>query len=691
MTSKSTNKQNRTKAPLCLYIIGIFLILVICLGFVVKGPILKHSIENHLSEIFGQPTNIESVDFSPFYPNIFSIHNITTDNGITIKQIYAEYKLDNILHFDFSPNFEELDIIDVILPDNFSPKKNFNITNIFAKKLWIKNLSYQDIKNISYKTEFFNLDKNTINKHVKNNQTIGQNNLISFVLNNKGEIALNKTKYKEYNIDDANIAFECVGSGCFLTYNIKTNQGTIKGNALLDKKEKTFTSRKLEISGLNLKPVTSLNDYKLIVPFVSVSQTDLNLSTGTIYGFTGVVTQPFSKFSTLNGYYNNLIFNGINLGTGTITSEYESINDKHDRALRYKIQSEFHEGTLTADFIKISNQTYFENISLNNIQMEVNDELLTQINNFSEEYYIKNFTCNDCEVISTDKQIPFHIREITLNINDLKKIDPKNKNNTKSFQHKYNDYFISDNTLSNISFKSFNSKGGALGFGEYVFYNTHLSGTFIDDRLSVVSEKALLRNSKGQFSLIYPLNPQSPLILNISSQNLDLSDIPMPIFNNIQGKFKTNIMLELFDFNGKDFNFDNSTIIGTIQSDVFTLDNFSIDTFTTKLNQNSSCTKIIEAYKSCQTSIDEIKNFKLNSNLVTGIGKIEATGKALSGEFNAIINFKKEFNKKQKLETSTSGFLSVQSEHIDAPQKYTIFGSCFNELFIPETAKTPTN
>lgn len=706
---KSNNNKNKTR-PKYVYFFGILLCAFFLVIFLLSGLIIKYPIEDYLTDVLDEPVQIDNVKFSPFYPNVISINGLQTQSGISVEQIYTEYKLDKILNLDFSLDLAELDIINAKIPKSLNNHKGFKLPDIFAKKLWVKNISLPEVGNVSYKTEFFNLDFETVKKYRKINKTSRKStlynidDLLSLVLSTKGEIVYNETTILDKHVKDAKVNFECVGVACFISYNFDFTNGYIKGNGLLDKTDKTLTTKSLEIKGIKLTPIENAFGYNINIPTVDVSNIYLENKDVKLSDFTGQIIHPFSNVATINGYFENLELKGINLRTGTISSEYETTPPQTlERAPRYKIKAEYLDGLLNANFLIIGEQVFFDELSFNDISLPLKEDYLNNIASFAPELYIKKLTCDDCEIVSYLKDWPLHLREVTFEIKDLKKGKPSNikiadENVIASSElsladsvedenithHKYESLTISDNTLSPISFKYLNSKGGTFGFGEYVLYNTNLIGSFYNDELSLISDKAIMRNSHGNFSLLYPLSKEKPLLISINTPSIDLADVPLPIFSNIVGKFSAVLKLELINFDGKNFDIDKSTIVGNIKSKLFTLDGFSIDTFASKLNQDSSCTSVIEAYKACETSIDEIKNFTLSANLIQGLGKLEASGKALTGDFKAKVLFNKKLSGDDIIEDSVTGYLSVTSDYLDAPQKYTILGSCFNEILIPD-------
>lgn len=517
-------KNKKKRSGFLKYLVGGFLVLLILfVGFILyfNGENIKAPLISFLKERTSLSINCKEIEFSPLYPNIIKIKDITV-NKSHIDEIYAEFDLRSLIKSD-NLEFKYLYLKNAQIDDddlNHIEAERFGFLNFEINKLELVD-SPLTLSALVAENATANLD----------NVSVNQKGQLAFT---SGTVQVKKGTIDGYEIKDlyAKVSEE---TDCSRIENFSTKiyGGIVNGSFTINKHTDEITFQTLNIKNVILKDHKQLaNKYAIKAPVVSVANSVLAIPASDVY------------FGQLNGKISNLeirndalgfIFNGrageiskpkmgLSTDSNAVSARVEKnnitvkihgkyINTDFELWCKYKKNNESDEYSLLVD-----------KITLNNGRIDLTDNLLNSIHSsaFELNTKIENLNISNVEFVSNIDDFPLTVKNFNLNGRSI------------SFNSKDKNY------ISNGIFTIVLNSGY---YRDLFFKELKLKSKISDDNTLFSLENITFNNSSA--SGIYNYNSKSnSLTARFNANNFDVTELNSDLIKRlINGK--VNLKLEL--------------------------------------------------------------------------------------------------------------------------------------------------
>ena len=652
-------KNRKKRSGFFKYLVGGFLVLLILfVGFILyfNGENIKAPLISFLKERTSLSINCKEIEFSPLYPNIIKIKDITV-NKSHIDEIYAEFDLRSLIKSD-NLEFKYLYLKNAQMDDG-------DLNHIDAERFGFLNFEINKLELVDSPLTLSALVAENATA-ILENVSVNQKGQLAFT---SGTVQVKKGTIDGYEIKDlyAKVSEE---SDCSRIENFSTKiyGGIVNGSFTINKLTDEITFQTLNIKNVILKDHKQLaNKYEIKAPVASVANSVLAIPSSDVY------------FGQLNGKISNLeikndalgfIFNGrageiskpkmgLSTDSNTVSARVDKnnitvkihgkyINTDFDLWCKYKKNNENDEYNLLID-----------KITLNNGRIDLTDNLMNSIHSsvFELNTKIENLNIRNVEFVSNIDDFPLTVknfnlkgRSISFNLKDKSYIS----NGTFTIELNsgyYRDLFfkelklkskISDeNTLFNLEKITFNNSS-ASGIYNYNSKNNSLTARFNANDFDVteLNSDLIKRLVNGKVNLKLELNTQDSISELTSA----------PSYTEITDDYlrKENLILRL---RGKI----------NLESKQFFISGFGLDLLNGGKEGTYTFTEdeLIEALKESDCGLYKLAvSLKIDNGIAKVSGKTELTSSSVKtyGEYDLL---SEKLNLHALLRTFTKGNISA--------------------------------
>lgn len=407
---------------------GVLALLILLVGFILyfNGENIKAPLISFLKERTSLSINCKEIEFSPLYPNIIKLKDITV-NKSHIDEIYAEFDLGSLIKSD-NLEFKYLYLKNAKMDEN-------DLNHIEGERFGFFNFEIKKLELVDSPITLFAL--------VADNATA---NLDDVSLNQKGQLTFSKgtIQVKQGTIDGYEIKDlyakvndepECRRIENFST---KIYGGHVNGSFTVNKVTDELVFQTLNIKSVILKDHKQLaNKYAIKAPVVSVANSVLAIPSSDIYfgQLSGKVSNLEIKNDAIDFVFNGKAGEiskpkmGISSDSNTISARVDKnkitlkihgkyINTGFDLFCKYEKNSENDEFRLLIDKIALSNG-----------RIDLTDSMVNNIHTalFALDTKIENLKVSDVEFVSNIDAFPLTVKKFNLNGRNIS-FNTKDKN-----------------------------------------------------------------------------------------------------------------------------------------------------------------------------------------------------------------------------------------------------------------------
>lgn len=395
---------------------GLLVLLMLLVGGILyfNGENIKAPLISFLKERTSLSINCKEIEFSPLYPNIIKLKDITV-NKSHIDEIYAEFDLGSLIKSD-NLEFKYLYLKNAKMDEN-------DLNHIEGERFGFFNFEIKKLELVDSPITLFAL--------VADNATA---NLDDVSLNQKGQLTFSKgtIQVKQGTIDGYEIKdlYAKVSDDperrIIENFSTKIYGGIVSGSFSVNKQTDEINFQSLNIKSVILKDHKQLaNKYAIKAPVVSIANSVLAIPSSDIY-----FGQLSGKMSNLEIRNDSLefVFNGksgeiskpkmgISTDSNTISTRVDNnritlkihgkyINTDFDLFCKYKKNNEDDKYRLLID-----------KLSLSNGRIDLTDNIVNNLHSslFALDTRIENLKISDVEFVSNIDVFPLTVKEFNLN------------------------------------------------------------------------------------------------------------------------------------------------------------------------------------------------------------------------------------------------------------------------------------
>ncbi len=370
----------------------------------VKAPLLD-LINEHARVEF----NAENVEFSPLYPNVLKLHDVSVDTGGHIDELYLEYDLKSLLSGHILI-INELFAQGLTLPER-------TLEHLRSETLGFAGINFKKIRladaslTVSPQLQAQGLSLNLQDVDFKPGRPLEIQS---------GTLALREGRLDNLPVKNLSCEFKYLEDELYMSQlQADTLSGSISGDLSISPKNKTLNFEKLVLTNNVIKCAEPLlTDYQIVSPqsqlynLVLVFDNDLLLS-----GISG----KLSDFKRLNTEFSGDLqgsIEEISLPQEELTFEDNQVKFSHYGNLSsLRLAGKVLEGSVNCnlDYDARAHQVKIHELHLQGQKLEVSDENLKRLNSKLDglELNLISAELNNLEFLSKLKELPLSIKAIS--------------------------------------------------------------------------------------------------------------------------------------------------------------------------------------------------------------------------------------------------------------------------------------
>ena len=466
--------------------------------FFVNGNNIKAPLSAWLSENLGTEFTVETLEFSPLYPNTVKLINPKVGT-LAADEIYLEFDIQKSL-------------TDKALKLNDLYIKNFRYDKEDLSKLLSRKFNFNDISVDELRIDGVQIDFNKL-KAQDSKLRLYQVNLKEdgkLTVDN-GKINLNRGSFETLNFKNLNFDFKYEGN----TLNLLRLQtdllgGNISGNGIFDLKENAFNFTDLNFNKVLLKTGNSfyknlkLNALTLRLNdcFYINQDNDITLS-----GISGEASYFSFNEGKINAHYLGNI-DEISFPKHKITLSDTKLNATiNDEDINANLSGSIFEGTTALNFTFLSKNKHLiiNKLNLEKNKIYFNDNLASTAVTLSKnvELTFESVNFKDLSFISSQENLPLNILSLSGNADNIN---------------------VTQGKFNNQNAGVINITASDLTYSDLLVSKLQLISTVSPDLLSLSIPDIKFRNSSLSLSGTLALK-EGPSFLLLQGRNFNLADL----------------------------------------------------------------------------------------------------------------------------------------------------------------------